>query len=118
MITLNIEKNLLAVAVFGEFSLADYKEFEEQFLYKARFDGAVSVLFDLREMASFTIDVAWEELKFTREHSHQFKRVAVVTDSQWIGWSAWINQFFVGAETQSFPDEATARAWLAEDGAQ
>ena len=118
MITLNIEKNLLAVAVFGEFSLADYKEFEEQFLYKARFDGAVSVLFDLREMASFTIDVAWEELKFTREHSHQFKRVAVVTDSQWVGWSAWINQFFVDAETQSFPDEATARAWLSADGAQ
>ena len=117
MITLNIEKNLLAVAVFGEFSLADYKEFEEQFLYKARFDGTVSVLFDLREMASFTIDVAWEEIKFSRQHAGDFRRIAVLTEDQWLTWSAWVSQLFVNAEVRVFDDEDEARAWLAADEA-
>ena len=117
MITLNIEKNLLAVAVFGEFSLADYKEFEEQFLYKVRFDGAVSVLFDLREMAGFTVDMAWEEIKFSRSHGGDFRRIAVITDSQWVTWSAWLEQLFVSADLRVFDDQDEAMAWLSEETA-
>ena len=44
MITIEEAGNLISVAVFGEFTLADYKEFEEQVLYKSRVDGNVNVL--------------------------------------------------------------------------
>lgn len=118
MITIGHDESLLSVAVFGEFTLADYKEFEEEVNYKIRFEGKVDVLFDFREMMGFTLDVAWEEVKFAREHAHDFGRVAVLTSDQWLTWSAWISQLFVDAQIMVFDQEDDARLWLrAEAGA-
>ena len=64
MITFQQTDNLVNVAVFGDFTLADYKEFEQQVLYKLHFNGKVNLLFDWRDMLSYTVDVAWEEIKF------------------------------------------------------
>lgn len=112
MITTDHRAKLITVAVFGEFTLPDYKEFEELVNYKIRFEGPVDLLFDLRQMAGFTLDVAWEEIKFSRSHAHDFRRIAVLTDDQWVTWSAWISQLFVDAEVRVFTDEDDARAWL------
>lgn len=112
MIAIDHNNNLVSLAVFGEFTLADYKEFEELVNYKVKFEGPVNLLFDLREMAGFTLDVAWEEIKFSREHAHDFGKIAVLTDDQWLTWSAWVTQLFVDAEVLVFNDEAEARSWL------
>jgi hypothetical protein len=117
MITIEHTDGLVSVAVLGEFMLADFREFEEIFNYKIKFQGLVNVLFDLRQMASFTLDVAWEEIKFSRQHAQDFGRIAVLTDSQWVAWSAWLSQLFVDAETEVFESEADARAWVC-DGAE
>ncbi len=114
MITIDHGPKLVALAVFGEFTLADYKEFEELVNYKIKFEGPVNLLFDLREMAGFTLDVAWEEIKFSRRHAHDFGRIAVLTEDQWLTWSAWLTQIFVDADVLVFQDEAEARSWLAE----
>ena len=115
MIVVDHQDKLVSVAAYGEFTLADYREFEELVNYKVRFQGAVNLLFDLREMKSFTVDVAWEEIRFARQHANDFGRIAVITDSQWVGWSAWLSQVFVSAELRVFDDEVDAREWLAED---
>lgn len=112
MITTDDSQGLVCARVFGEFSLSDYKEFEELVNFKIRFEGPVNLLLDLRDMAGFTLDVAWEEIKFTRAHSHDFQRVAVLTDDQWLSWRAWMTQFFTDAEVMVFEDEEDARAWL------
>lgn len=112
MIAIDHKDNLISVAVFGEFTLADFKEFEELVNYKVRFEGPVNLLFDLREMAGFTIDVAWEEIQFSRQHAHDFGRIAVLTADQWLTWSAWVTQLFVDAEVLVFTEEGDARNWL------
>jgi len=112
MISTDHKDNLVAVTVFGEFTLADYREFEELVDYKVQFVGPVDLFFDLREMAGFTLDVAWEEIKFSREHAQDFRRIAILTEDQWITWSAWISQLFVEAEVQVFSSNEDARAWL------
>ena len=114
--TENTEK-MVAVTVFGEFTLADYKEFEDVVNYHIQFEGQVDLLFDLRQMAGFTLDVAWEEIKFSRQHAGDFRRIAVLTQDQWLTWSAWVSQLFVTAEVKVFDDEDEARAWLAADTA-
>ncbi len=114
MITTDHHDGMVAVAVLGEFTLGDFKEFENLVLSELKFDNPVDLLFDLREMASFTVDMAWEEIKFSREHGDDFRRIAVLTDSQWVVWSAWLEQLFVSADLQVFPDEHEAYAWLAE----
>lgn len=114
MIVTDHKRNLVSVTVFGEFGLADYKEFEDLVNYKVRFEGPVDLLFDLRQMADYTLDVVWEELRFSRAHANDFKRIGVVTDSQWITWSAWLSQIYVDAEMRIFDDLDEANAWLAE----
>jgi hypothetical protein len=114
MITTQHQGNLVEFAVFGEFTLADFKEFEELVLHEIKFSGLVNLLVDLRDMADFTVDVAWEEIRFSRQHAGDFKRIAVITDSQWVAWSAWLEQLFVNADVTVFADEAEARSWLAE----
>jgi len=114
MITTNYKQGIVSVAVFGEFTLADFKEFEDLVIFEIKSDGPISLFFDLRQMADFTLDVAWEEIKFSREHPHDFRRIAVLTDSQWVTWSAWLSQIFVDADLRVFGEEAEAQAWLEE----
>jgi len=114
MITTDHQGKLLLVSVFGEFTLADFREFEVLELDTVRNKGPLRLLFDLRQMADFTLDLAWEEIKFSRRHPHDFERIAVLTDSQWVTWSAWLSQNFVDADLRVFADEAEARAWLKE----
>ena len=112
MIVIDHKPNLVSVSVFVEFTLADYKEFEEVVNYKVKFEGPVDLFFDLSQMADFTLDVALEEIKFSRAHADDFRRVAVVTDSQWVTWSAWLSQTFVNADVEVFTEAAEAKGWL------
>ncbi len=64
-------------------------------------------------MISYTLDVAWEEIKFfNREHPHDFNKIAVVTDDQWITWQAWISRIFVDADIRVFTDYKEAHFWV------
>lgn len=112
MITTDQKENRVNLTVFGEFTVADYKEFEEIVDYKIKFEGPVSLLFDLREMSGFTIDMALEEIRFARAHAQDFARIAIVTDDQWVTWSAWLSKRFVEASVRVFEDLDDAEAWL------
>ncbi len=112
MITAKIENHLVNVAVLGEFSLTDFKEFEEAVAAGLQGNAAVNVLVDLRDMIGFTVDVAWEDLKFSRQHLRDFRRMAIVTEDQWITWSAWLSNLFVQAAVQVFKDYDEALSWV------
>ena len=115
MIITSHQEHQVEFAAVGEFSLADFKEFEELVLFKVKFSGPVNLLVDLRQMADFTVDVAWEEIQFSRQHEGDFRRIAVIADSQWVTWSAWLSQLFISARVCVFEDEAEARLWLADE---
>ncbi len=115
MIVIEEQPRRVEVTVYAEFTLADYQEFENAVNYAIQFVGQVDLLFDLREMADFTLDVAWEDIVFARAHANDFSRIAVVTHSQWVAWSAWLAQIFVRAEMRIFDDEMEARSWLTDE---
>ena len=115
MITIEQTENLVNVAVMGEFTLADFKEFEEQSLYKLKSPGELDLIFDLRAMVGYTVDVAWEDIKFfKREHDHDFTKIAIITDNQWITWQAWLSRTFLDADIRAFSDYDEAKAWVTE----
>ena len=117
MIAIDHSGKLVAVTVLGEFVLADYKEFEDMVRSTLVPGGKVNLLIDLRQMAGFTLDVAWEDIKYTRSHPNDFGKIAVVTHSQWVIWSAWLSQMFINADLQVFDEDEEARSWLKqEDG--
>jgi hypothetical protein len=117
MITIDFSGNRVTAAVLGEFTLDDFREFEEFVLSGIDFSAPVDLLFDLREMAGFTVDVAVEEIKFSRQHGRDFRRIAVLTESEWVAWSAWLEQLFVAADLRVFHTEAEAHAWLGDEAA-
>ena len=112
MIAIDHSGRLVSVNVLGEFVLADYKEFEDMVRDTLAPGGKVSLLIDLRQMAGFTLDVAWEDIKYTRSHPNDFDRIAVVTRSEWVIWSAWLSQMFINADLRVFDDDVEARSWL------
>lgn len=113
MITIEQTGNLVNVAVMGEFTLADFMQFEKSALSKLDAHVPVNLLFDLRAMIDYTLDVAWEEIKFfNREHQHDFNKIAVVTDNQWIAWQAWLTRIFVDADIRVFADYKDAKSWV------
>ncbi len=117
MIAIDHRGKLVTVTVLGEFVLADYKEFEDMVRATLAPGGKVSLLMDLRQMAGFTVDVAWEDIKYTRSHPNDFDKIAVVTRSEWIIWSAWLSQMFTNADVQVFDDDTEARGWLEQENA-
>ncbi len=118
MIAIDHRGKLVTVTVLGEFVLADYKEFEDMVRSTLVPGGKVSLLVDLRQMADFTLDVAWEDVKYTRSHPNDFDKIAVVTQSQWVIWSAWLSQMFINADLQVFDDDEEARGWLEQQDAE
>lgn len=113
MISLSMQNNVIAVTVMGAFTLDDYREFEQAVCYGIQFQGTVNLLFDLRDMLSYSVDVAWEEIKFSREHKNEFGRIAILTGDQWVAWSMWINRLFMSADIRLFDDLDEAQAWVA-----
>ena len=114
MITIEQTSTLLNIAVMGEFTLADFQQFEEHALQKLKSPNPINLLFDLRAMINYSVDVAWEEIVFFgREHPHDFAKIAVVTNDQWIIWQAWLSRLFVDADIRAFADYKEAKLWMA-----
>jgi hypothetical protein len=109
MIAIEQKGNTVVATVLGEFMLADFQEFES-LVVGAK--APLNLLFDLRNMADFTVDVAWEEIKFSRAHGHDFGKIAVLTTSQWVAWSAWLTRAISDADLEVFEEQAEAEAWL------
>lgn len=115
MISIQQTPQLINVAVLGEFTLADFKAFEEQALYELKSPGTMNLLFDLRGLISTSVDVVWEEIKFfNQQHHYDFNKIAVVTDDQWLTWEALLSRLFVDADIEVFKDYAEAEVWAAE----
>lgn len=113
MITIDQTGHLLNIAALGEFTLADFQLFEEEARKKLKSPDPVNLIFDLRAMIHFSVDVAWEEIKFFgREHPHDFAKIAVVTDDQWLTWQAWLSRLFVDADIRVFADYKEAKFWV------
>lgn len=115
MISISHEPLYTHAVVFEQFTLQDYKEFESNVLYDIRFHGKARLLLDLSQMDGYTIDMALEEIRFSKENRQNFEKVAVVSDDQWVVWSVWINKVIAESEIEIFPDIQSAQLWLESD---
>lgn len=112
MITLEEKGDLLKAHVIGEFTLADYEEFETAVIGELKSAPTLRLLLNLSEMTGFTLDMAWEDIKFTRAHQHDFRRIAVVATDQWTVWIGWLNVAFTDADILVFDTLAEAEDWI------
>lgn len=112
MITIDDEGEVLKAHVFDELTLADFQGLETAITHRLESGPKVKILVDLRMMTGFTVDVAWEDIKFVTAHAHDFKRIAVVSDDQWYSWLSWLTGAFTDAEIEIFSDYDEALSWI------
>jgi hypothetical protein len=115
VIVIEEQKDLLKATVYAEFTLADYQEFERAVTHELASVPKIKLILDLTNMARFTVDVAWEDIKFTRAHARDFERIGVIANSQWISWTSWLGAAFTDAEVRIFEKAAEANAWVHGD---
>jgi hypothetical protein len=115
MITTDLMPERVEMRAYGKMTLADCKAFEEASDYRVRFNGPIDLLFDLRSMTGYSLDVAIEEWRYVRAHTSDFRKIALLTDDQFVTWGAWLSQFFTDADIRIFQTERAARHWLDND---
>jgi hypothetical protein len=114
MISIREQDYGLDVALFNEFTLADFKLFEEALTKRANEIGKPDILLDLSELKDFTLDMAMEELKFVRAHESNFGRIAIVVGDVWIRLAARISELMTHTTQAHFDTVEEAQAWLAK----
>jgi hypothetical protein len=117
MITIEHEGSLTIAGVFARLEMADFQRLEDEIESQLRRLGKIDLLVDLRGMLGYTLDVALEDLRFTRQHAHDVGRVAILSEDNAMVWTALLSELFVRAKIRLFDDEAQAREWLAADKA-
>lgn len=112
MITTDVMPERVEMRAYGTVTLADCKLFEDASDYRVLFNRPIDLLVDLRSMTNYSLDVAIKEWRYLRSHRADFRKVALLTDDQFLTWAAWFTQFFTNADIRIFDSEHAAKRWL------
>lgn len=112
MISIREQSYGLNVALYNEFTLEDFRELEQAILQAVGRVHRPDLLLDLSMLKDFTIDMAWEQLKFVNAHDKDFGRIAVVVDDIWIKFATHISDLLTRTHPKYFGTAAEAQAWL------
>ena len=112
MITVELRDSCVEAAVFGELTIADFRQLEQQIESLIASGRPLRAFLDLRAMEGLTLDVAIEDYRFARKHADVEGRIAVLTENDLDSIAAWLEQILIAADLRLFDDEFSARAWL------
>ncbi|MDF0604291.1 STAS/SEC14 domain-containing protein [Neisseriaceae bacterium TC5R-5] len=114
MISIREQNYGLDVALFNEFTLADFKLLEQALIKRQAEQSKPDLLLDMAELKDFTLDMALEEIRFMRAHEKDVGRVALVVSDVWIKLAAHIAGLLSNTHCQYFGTLEEAQAWLAK----
>ena len=109
MVTIQHEGSLTVAGIFARLEIADFQRLETEIESQLGRLGKVNLLLDLRGMLGYTLDVALEDLRFSREHAREVGRVAILSEDTSMVWTALLSDLFVRAHIRVFDDEARFR---------
>ena len=118
MISIREQHYGLNVALYNEFTLEDFRLFEEALMNISGKVHRPDILLDLSMLKDFTVDMAMEQLRFVRNHEDDFGRIAIVVDDIWIKLGAHISNLLTQQHPNYFDDAASAQAWLLENASE
>jgi SpoIIAA-like len=99
----------------GKLASTDYRDIVIPALERAFARGEVRFLIVLTDFEGMSADALWQDLKIGVEHLRGWKRIAVVTDIDWVTHLTGLFSWMTPGETRTFAldqrDEAIA--WVA-----
>ncbi|MBP6552819.1 MAG: STAS/SEC14 domain-containing protein [Vitreoscilla sp.] len=112
MISIRQQSYGLNVALFNEFTVEDFKLLEQSVADVLQEHEQPDLLLDLSLMRDFTIDMAWEQVRFTRQHIGEFGLIAIVVNDWWIELGARLSNLLSMQHAKYFKTAEEAQAWL------
>jgi hypothetical protein len=111
----DVPPGVLGFEVSGKLETADYRDALLPALEKAAAEGDVRVVIVIPKFEGFSAGALWQDVKMGIEHWRAWKRIALVTDVEWMihgtNWFGWMTP----GEVKHFPlaERAAAIAWAA-----
>jgi hypothetical protein len=99
----------------GKLEEKDYIDVLQPAVQQAVADGDVRIVFVMPQFEGLTPGAFWQDLKMGVDHWRKWKRIALVTDVDWmrqgVSWFGWMTP----GEVKHFPmaERAEAIAWAA-----
>lgn len=112
MISIRQQSYGLNVALFNEFTVEDFKLLESSVVEVLREHEQPDLLLDFSLMRDFTIDMAWEQIRFTRQHIGDFGLIAIVVNDWWIELGARLSNILSLQHAKYFKTTEDAQKWL------
>jgi hypothetical protein len=99
----------------GEISASDYRDVVVPALERAFAGGEVRFVIVMRDFTGMSGGALWEDLKVGVEHLRGWRRIAVVTDIEWVTHLTGLFGWMTPGETKVFPvaQRDPTIAWVA-----
>jgi hypothetical protein len=111
----DLPEGVIGFAVSGKLETEDYRDVLLPALEQAAANGEIRILIQLPDFEGFSPGAMWQDLKVGVENWSKWKRIALVTDVDWmrhgVEWFGWMTP----GEVKHFPiaERDAAIAWLA-----
>ena len=111
----DLPPGVIGFEVAGKLVVEDYRDILLPAIEKAAGSGEVRIVIVMPEFDGLTGGALWQDLKMGVEHWGAWKRIALVTDIEWMvhatHWFGWMTP----GEVKHFPmaERAAAIAWAA-----
>ena len=114
----DLPPGVIGFEIGGTVHAEDYRDIVLPAVQRAAAAGEVRFVIVIPEFGGMTGPALWQDLKVGVEHYHAWKRIAVVTDLDWIGHMTALFGWMTPGELKVFPlahrDEGIA--WAAGSG--
>jgi hypothetical protein len=111
----NLPSGVIGFETAGTIRAEDYRDVVLPALERAAAGGEVRFLIVMREFKGMTPGALWEDLKVGIEHLRAWKRIALVTDIDWVTQMTKLFGWMTPGEVKHFPlaEQASAIEWVA-----
>ena len=102
---------ILGLQLSGKLTDEDYQNLTPQIEEIIQKEGAIRLLCVFEDFKGWTAQAAWDDLKLDLKHHAAYERLALVGQSKFEEFMAWISKPFVSGEVQYFDRENGDKAW-------
>ena len=111
----DLPEGVVGFQASGKLSATDYRDVVFPVLERAFKSGEVRFLIVITDFGGMSGGALWQDLKVGVEHLRGWKRVALVTDIDWMTHATHLFGWMTPGETKTFPldQREEAIAWVA-----
>jgi SpoIIAA-like len=113
----DLPSGVIGFETAGKLHAEDYRDVLLPALKRAATDGDIRCVIVISDFGGLSTGALWEDLKMGVEHLRAWKRIALVTDIEWMNHMTALFGWMTPGEVKHFPlaERAAAITWAAGD---